>query len=49
MVFRKLEQNILYLEDYINQNWRTIDQGINNIQLTEAQRKAHGCLAVSSR
>jgi len=40
MVFRKLEQNVLYLEDYINQNWRTIDQVINNIQLTEAQRKA---------
>jgi len=37
MVFRKLKQNILYLEDYINQNWRTIDQVINNIQLTKAQ------------
>jgi len=40
MVFRKLEQNVLYWEDYINKNWISVPQEITKgVFLTEAQRK----------
>ncbi|KAF8630219.1 hypothetical protein AX15_003045 [Amanita polypyramis BW_CC] len=44
LVFRKLEQNVLYLEDYINKNWTTIPPDIAKKTgvpyLTEDDRKA---------
>ena len=42
MVFRKLEQNVLALEDYVTKNWETIPidvAGDNSILLTADQRK----------
>ena len=39
MVFRKLEQNVLYLEDYIEQHWKTIPAEIGGTQLSDNQRK----------
>jgi len=40
MVFRKLEQNVLFLEDYINKNWPSIPaQPKRGLQLTTEQRK----------
>ena len=42
MVFRKLEQNVLVLEDYVAKYWQTIPRdvaGDNSIILTTNQRK----------
>ena len=42
MVFRKLEQNVLALEDYVAKHWETIPidvAGDNSIFLTTDQRK----------
>lgn len=42
MVFRKLEQNVLVLEDYVAKHWKTIPRdvaGDNSILLTTNQRK----------
>ena len=42
MVFRKLEQNVLVLEDYVAKYWKTIPDdvaGKNSITLTDNQRK----------
>jgi len=41
MVFRKLEQNVLFLEDYVNKNWRSIpaDEAKDGTSLTDEQRK----------
>ncbi|KAK7463479.1 hypothetical protein VKT23_006828 [Stygiomarasmius scandens] len=40
MVFRKLEQNVLFLEDYVNKNWHSIPaEPKKNIKLTDEQRK----------
>ena len=42
MVFRKLEQNVLVLEDYVAKYWQTIPSDIagkNSITLTDNQRK----------
>ena len=42
MVFRKLEQNVLGLEDYVAKHWETIPidvAGDNSILLTTDQRK----------
>jgi len=40
MVFRKLEQNVLFLEDYTNTNWRSIPaEPENGLSLSEEQRK----------
>lgn len=42
MVFRKLEQNVLVLEDYVTKYWKTIPRDIagdNSIILTDNQRK----------
>jgi deferrochelatase/peroxidase EfeB len=42
LVFRKLEQNVLFLEDYINKNWTTIPDDVakdGSTYLTNSQRK----------
>ncbi|KDR79158.1 hypothetical protein GALMADRAFT_208622 [Galerina marginata CBS 339.88] len=40
MVFRKLEQNVLFLEDYVNKNWRSIPaKPASDVSLTDQQRK----------
>jgi hypothetical protein len=42
MVFRKLEQNVLVLEDYVAKYWKTIPRdvaGDNSILLTDNERK----------
>jgi hypothetical protein len=42
MVFRKLEQNVLVLEDYVAKYWKTIPRdvaGDNGILLTDNRRK----------
>jgi deferrochelatase/peroxidase EfeB len=39
MVFRKLEQNVLYLQDYVEQHWNTIPGEIKGTQLSDTQRK----------
>ena len=42
MVFRKLEQNVLALEDYVAKYWKTIPRdvaGDNSIILSTNQRK----------
>ncbi|KAI3611319.1 hypothetical protein WG66_002137 [Moniliophthora roreri] len=41
MVFRKLEQNVLFLEDYVNKNWQSIpaDEPKDGTYLTNDQRK----------
>ncbi|THU91463.1 Dyp-type peroxidase [Dendrothele bispora CBS 962.96] len=40
MVFRKLEQNVLFLEDYVNKNWLSIPaEPTKDVTLTEEQRK----------
>ncbi|KAI5989297.1 hypothetical protein EDD15DRAFT_2284759 [Pisolithus albus] len=40
MVFRKLEQNVLFFEDYVNKNWPSIPaQPETGVQLNTEQRK----------
>lgn len=40
MVFRKLEQNVLFLEDYTNKNWRSIPaEPEKGVSLDIEQRK----------
>jgi len=42
MVFRKLEQNVLFLEDYVNKNWTSIPAKVGqdgDVSLTTGQRK----------
>ncbi|EFI27470.1 hypothetical protein CC1G_15505 [Coprinopsis cinerea okayama7 len=41
LVFRKLEQNVLFFEDYIEKNWRSIpaNERGNGVYLTDEERK----------